>query len=133
MGVIKLMLAVVFFDRKMDKKEAVFFHLSFAHPILILYSRFAVHSLKILRWFIGGFGEKLALFFDGNCAILGRKGRREKWCLLIFDLLSFVLTQKKVTKKKSRLHKNFLFSTGRHSHAIQAAPPHWPTLASVSL
>ena len=50
-----------------------------------------------------------------------------------FDLLSFVLTQKKVTKKKSRLYKNFLFSTGRLIHAIQAAPSHRPTLASVSL
>jgi hypothetical protein len=48
-------------------------------------------------------------------------------------LLSFGLIQKKVTKKKSRLNKNFLFSTGRIVHAIQAAPTHRPSLASVSL
>ena len=68
-----------FLTGKMSKKRLFFIHLSFAHPILILYSSFAVHSLKILGWFFGGFGEKKALFFDGNCAILGRKGRREKW------------------------------------------------------
>jgi hypothetical protein len=41
--------------------------------------------------------------------------------------------QKKVTKKKSRLHENFLFSTGRINHAIQAAPALLLTPASVSL
>jgi len=35
--------------------------------------------------------------------------------------------------KKSRLNKNFWFSTGRIVHAIQAAPTHRPALASVSL
>jgi hypothetical protein len=79
MGGLKLMPNEVFFNRKKDKKKPFFIHLSFAHPILILYSRFAAHSFKILGWFFGGFDEKKALFFDGNCAILGRKGRREKW------------------------------------------------------
>lgn len=49
------------------------------------------------------------------------------------NLLSFALIQKKVTKKKSRLYENFLFSTGQTNHAIQAAPALMPTLASVSL
>jgi hypothetical protein len=35
--------------------------------------------------------------------------------------------------KRSRLDKNFLLSTGRIVHAIQAAPTHRPALASVSL
>jgi len=52
---------------------------------------------------------------------------------MCFFLLSFGLIQKKVTKKKSRLDKNFWFSTERIVHAIQAAPPHMPALASVSL
>jgi hypothetical protein len=50
-----------------------------------------------------------------------------------FFLLSFGLIQKKVTKKRSRLDKNFWFSTGRIVRAIQAAPTHRPALASVSL
>jgi hypothetical protein len=29
--------------------------------------------------FVGDFDEKMVLFFEGNCAILGRKGRREEW------------------------------------------------------
>jgi hypothetical protein len=67
-----------------------------------------------------------------RCSVPEYPGSLEVWNYPIY-LLSFVLTQKKVTKKKSRLHKNFLFSSGRLSHAIQAAPSHWPTLASVSL
>jgi hypothetical protein len=35
--------------------------------------------------------------------------------------------------KRSRLDKNFWFSTGQIVHAIQAAPAHKPTQASVSL
>jgi hypothetical protein len=35
--------------------------------------------------------------------------------------------------RRTRLDKNFWFSTGRIVHAIQAAPTHWPALASVSL
>jgi len=35
--------------------------------------------------------------------------------------------------KRSRLNKNFWFSTGRIVHAIQASPTHRPALASVSL
>jgi hypothetical protein len=39
-----------------------------------------------------------------------------------YYFLSFALMQKKGTKKKSRLNENFLFSTDRLKHAIQAAP-----------
>jgi tRNA(His) 5'-end guanylyltransferase len=52
---------------------------SYTHTILILYSSFAAHSFKILGQHLGGFDKKKTLFFDENCAILGRKGRREKW------------------------------------------------------
>jgi hypothetical protein len=39
-----------------------------------------------------------------------------------YYFLSFALMQKKGTKTKSRLNENFLFSTDRLKHAIQAAP-----------
>jgi len=53
--------------------------------------------------------------------------------LVEFHLLSFVLPQKKVTKKRSRLYENFWFSTDWLCDATQAAPSHIPAHASVSL
>jgi hypothetical protein len=78
----------VFFDQKKYKKGAVFTSLFvrswFVHPILILYSKFAVHSLKILGLYFGGFDEKSGLEDRLKCAVLGKKerlenGRLEKW------------------------------------------------------
>jgi hypothetical protein len=52
---------------------------------------------------------------------------------LYFWLPARLVRRGSKSTKRSRLDKNFLFSTGRIVHAIQAAPTHRPALASVSL